>query len=937
MSRQIYHDTFSIETLAKIPTLLVDSSAIWDGFIFDNSLESNLLRLKESETKGLPELRPALLALDLNSVPLQDLSSPPSAPSESSSNEFFEVQEHLFDEEAEDKNDDDTTNIWALPEVFKRKRTSRLICWDNFLDEKHKEPQSGYLSEVSPRTFSIIVNRSATNSLKLVKSDVLLNAAFELSMGRSSGLFKWNEDKKAFEACWDDITAEGYSGSLLRNTISIFSSVGAETRKLVELFKDLDNRGHKMLPSTIALVSSVRSALLVIHKHLEDMRAQVLSLLQLNNIIDKVKTLILLLSKLCNSTKTSRSDQEVILCLMQESSIASTAHSELDAILQEIFTHVTCPALEKLSSEIGLSSTSASDQSADGMDDEVDYGNLWLSLLSAESSLLISQTRGSLQLLRQYAPQASIIQKSRSSASSSLPLQPVYSYLAICQQRKLASEYESALKLSILTPESDSPNTRTGLTLTQRLWRSEDSSTVFSDGPFKLNLDLFSSYTPDNMKERQTELEDVVTAYLKDAHVEGTAPFQFQLDHALSSSMGPALTVQHRLLSYSILQILFEEHDLIAHINLQRNFHLFGHPTFPQRLSIALFDSNQSSGEGKRLTGTSTGLRLQARDSWPPAGSELRLVLMGILSDSLANSKESLLENSISFAIRDMPLDELEKCREVNSVHALRFLRLQYKTPNHILESVLSPSILDKYDRAFQHLLLILRLHSVTQGLLRDNCSARGASGKNLPDQKLILEMHHIISTLADYCQNTAIGLCWQHFERVLRKVKAHIDKRDYDNTLQIVKSQDFLKMLHEQTLDDILHAMLLRKKQARGLQLLHEMFNLILQFAASKRSQADAGGTKARNYDDETTTRRYTRDFRTNVTGLIEFLRNERNQRPQQKVGKIEGFGIGSSGEENPIDHLLLKLDMFGYWSSDRRKGIFASQMPTMAFDQQF
>ena len=933
MSRQIYHDPFSTEKLAKIPSLLLNTSAVWDGFIFDNSLESNLLRLGESETKTLPELQPALLALDLNSVPLPNLSN---TPSEISSNEFFEVQEHLSDQEAQDDDDDETTDIWALPDVFKRRRARRLICWDNFLREKHEEPQSGQLSEVSPRVFSILVNRPATNTLKLVRSDVLLNATYELSMGRSSGLFKWNEDKDTFEACWDNITAVGYSRSLLRNTVSIISNVGTETRKLVELFKDLDDRGHNMLPSMIALISSARSALFAIHKHLEGKRPEVSSLLQLNNIIDKVKSLVYVLRKLCTSNKGHRSDQEVISCLMQEASIASVARSGMDAILQEIFTQVTRPSLQKLSSEIGLSSTSMDGRSADGVNNEVDSGNPWLSLLSAEASLLISQTRQSLQLLRQYAPQASIVQLRRTPASSSLTLRPVYSHLAICRQQQLASDYESVLKSSILAPERDSSITETAYTLPQAPSRSEGSSVVFSDCPFHLDLDLFSSRKSENVKNPETELEDAVTAYLKDSHTEGQAAFQLQLDQALVSSISSALAVQHRLLSYSILQILFEEHDLVAHINLQRSFHLFGHPTFSQRLSIALFDSNQNSGEGKRLTGTSTGLRLQARDKWPPAGSELRLVLMGILSESLSNSKERLLESCISFAVREMPLEELEKCRAVDSVHALNFLRLQYKTPNHILESVLSSSALDKYDRIFQHLLLLLRLLCVTEGLLRDNCSARGASEKDLSDHKLILQMHHFISAVVDYSQNTAINLCWRHFDDTLRKVRTHIVKRDYDNTLQIVRSQDFLKELHEQTLDDILHAMLLKQRQMRGLQLLHGMFNLILQFAASKRSQAEAGEIKTRR-DNEPTMRRYAHEFRTDVIELIQFLRNERNNRPHQKVGRIEGFGIGSCVEDNPIDHLLLKLDMFGYWSSERRRGIFASQMPSLAFDPQF
>ncbi|KAK5045982.1 hypothetical protein LTR84_008768 [Exophiala bonariae] len=909
MSRQNFHSPFS-ETLTEIPSLLIDSTGIWNGFIFDNSLESGFLRLKEPQVKDLPELRSNVLSLDFNNVPLPDLSIPPSSPSRSSQNEFFEVQEELGETD-----DEEITDIWALPEVFKKVRRNRLIFWDNFLDEKLDEPQSGYLSEVSPRVFTLIANRPATNSLKIVKDDVLLNAAFELVLGRSSGLFRWIAEENSFHTCWENIIAIGYSGTLLRNTIALFSIVGGDTRILVESFRDLDAKSHRVLPSRIALLSAARSALFAIHKHLEDLRTDVSSLLQVNRIVSRVKPLIQILTSCCTATKPWKSDHEVILSLTKETSAASMAHSGLTQILQEIFTQAATPALENLCCTIGLSSPLRNGHTLDWTDEE---DQSWRRLLSHESSLLVSQTQRSLQLLGQCSTQASVIRDRMNKAASTVTLRPIYAYTDVREQEKLVLEYENTMRPTILASTTNTPMTGSKLTGMGYSLESEDMPATHPQDPFHLDMDLFNSPARDEARRQKSHLEQHVISYLTKLGNEGSEPLQLPFDQALASSVAPMIAAQHRLLSYAVLQMLFDKHNLIAHIKIQRDFHLLGHPTFSQRLTTALFDPNQRSGEHNRSSGGSTGLRLQSRDAWPPAGSELRLVLMGILSDSLTSSKEGSLESTISFAIRDMPSDDLEKCRDVDSIHALNFLRLQYKAPNQILENVLSTSVLDKYDRIFQHLLLILRLHNVTEGLLRDNCKTKWASRKELTHQKLILEMHHFVMALADYCQNTAMTLCWQPFDVLLKNVKAYIDAKDYVRTLNAVRSQDYLNTLHEQTLDDTLRAMLLRNKQTKGLRLLHDLFGLILQVAAYRRTQTEASRT--RRNDDDITMKRYEHDFRRNMAELIDFLRSE-TQSPAQQTGTKVEFGIGSGAgvEENPIEHLLLRLDIFGYWSLKR------------------
>jgi hypothetical protein len=342
---------------------------------------------------------------------------------------------------------------------------------------------------------------------------------------------------------------------------------------------------------------------------------------------------------------------------------------------------------------------------------------------------------------------------------------------------------------------------------------------------------------------------------------------------------------------------------------------MLGNPFFSARLGTALFDSNEVSGEGQRKTGASTGLRLEARDSWPPAGSELRLVLMSILSDSF-NVQDRPLEDCMSFSIRDMPTEELEKCRDVDSIHALDFLRLQYTVPNEILEVIITPQVLDKYDRIFQHLLRTMRLQAVTQRLLRDRVCA---SANQRVNDKLIIEMHHFISTLADYVHNIAIELIWRKFETVLREAKRHIDGQNYEKTMRAVKGLHHLHALHDRSLNDILSALLLKQKQTATRLILEDIYGVILRFAAERRTALESAGGDERSgtFSGEDTTKRLRDDFHTKVVQFINALSSSSGSEAKHKSRRDRLEELDDAGEDvDLIECLLLRLDMSGYWA---------------------
>ena len=127
------------------------------------------------------------------------------------------------------------------------------------------------------------------------------------------------------------------------------------------------------------------------------------------------------------------------------------------------------------------------------------------------------------------------------------------------------------------------------------------------------------------------------------------------------------------------------------------------------------------------------------------------------------------LDESISFAIRDLSDDEMELCRHVDSIHALDFLKLHYKPANPVLENVLSSESLEKYDRIFRHILRVLRLKSVAQGLIRGTCM-RGNVEHHKADHKFRFEIQQFASVIADYCHNIAIDTSWVRHCEVLSR-----------------------------------------------------------------------------------------------------------------------------------------------------------------------
>lgn len=329
-------------------------------------------------------------------------------------------------------------------------------------------------------------------------------------------------------------------------------------------------------------------------------------------------------------------------------------------------------------------------------------------------------------------------------------------------------------------------------------------------------------------------------------------------------SMTPSLTVssllstQCRVFSYVTLHSILHVHDLRGHIHAHHAFSLFGSGLFTSRLASVLFSLDREPAERHRgiyRTKDTIGLRLggKSRKDWPPASSELRLVLMDVLSDCWIAEKQNFrrpgsqtsqittrgptfdttLPGELSFSIRTMPSGDISHILNPQSVHALDFLRLSGLL-SPAIEKVLTAQSQDRYDRCFAVLLRLLRVkfiicNQVPQDIrsLDEICKGEERRSntvvKSLAEGKLSIlrrtqhAAHHFISTISSHFMLIAINKPMSAFERYLDELATMVQSPVPDTSYGICKEPPSIADLaaeHERTTNAVAEGLFAGQRQ---------------------------------------------------------------------------------------------------------------------------
>ncbi|KAE9363635.1 hypothetical protein N431DRAFT_422540 [Stipitochalara longipes BDJ] len=856
---------------------------------------------------------------------------------------------------------------WELPEEIPVPSAS-YQSWDTFESEKFKELHTPYITEAGPSTFDTAF-AAKENFLRIGSSDHVVvdvkaysSSVLALGLGRSSVFFTWDEVKQSFVPAVAKLRISGYSGESLNGLLTTFFDCGNITRNL-QAFVEKTYLGSTS-PGRIALADAVSTLLATIQSRLSVSASTHQSILQLQSLFHPAHSILTCFQRIVVNVSATRSDESMLSTIFEEIQLLEHRTDSLREILLEILSRVSQPWLEftgewlGLQREAGLPLTKEGNgksfvkvENKDWIDDQglelqepdyfLDYDRV-PAFIQPEDARAMFEVGRSLRFLRAHHADHPLARADLIASVNPPTLQWKFSWQDIVQIEAKALQYEKDLTNALL--QFSEGSLATSATAGSKP-RNHNSVLDFFGKPVEdmqahvlasinmLNEPLNESKSPDKLS---LGLNSYLTA--RDRHQgDDDSVFAPPISLVPILSFNPIIGAQARIVNGTCMRMFFNSHKLREHLSVQRSFHLMGNGVFSSRLSHALFDPELESAErhrGVARSGGIMGLRLGGRDTWPPASSELRLALMGVLTDSYTSTEplnkshagtyldNTSLPGDLSFAVRDMSQEEIETCMDPDSVEALDFLRLSYKPPPP-LEAVITPMILFKYDQIFKLLLRVIRMLYVVSAFFRGATNQSSLWQDDSVAQRFRIEAHHFVASVCGYFFDTGIEATWRIFERKLDQVEKRISIEDDNITLGQNEGLDKLRDYHERVLDRIMFALLLRKRQQPVLKLLNEIFALILQF--SKHSPGIVVGMQSKSTDNDEVKEIYVkfqkkiRVFITVCRGLSEKKGYGEKRTLDARTSKQEGLFDGDDlPEENTVAHLLVRLEMSNYYSRD-------------------
>ncbi|PQE31230.1 Spc97 Spc98 family protein [Rutstroemia sp. NJR-2017a WRK4] len=849
------------------------------------------------------------------------------------------------------KEEVDDYDIW-IKESENTLEPAKFQSWDAFTNPDFHEPETAYLTEAGPRVFDTALAavddflHVRNTQHVVVDSKVFNNSVLALGLGRNSIFFDWNNEKSSFSPTLDMFRISGHTAQTLHEFLIPFYGCG-NTFRFLQQWIDNTYSSNKS-PGRIALAESVSTVLSTIQSHISGSVFSFESILQLQAIFQPVHSVLSCFKRVVSKVRAIKSDEEILSMLFEEVQLLEHRTDFLKDVILEILSRVSRPWLEFASGWLGLQrelgvplTKSGPGKSFVKVDDKewIDEAGLELnepdfvldfemvpSFMSLDDAQAMFEVGRSLRFLRTHHASHPLSRIEVVESARPPMLQWHYSWQDILDVEAKALRYEKDLTAALRAySESDLSSQPPGDSLEHDLFQLE----IFGKPESEMESHVLASIDVLNSTPQGQSPSEKLAKLLHDA----LSTYSVAQDDALAFSppislapllsFNPVISAQARIVNTTCMRLFFESHNLRDHLLLQKDFQLLGNGVFSSRLSHALFDPELETAERQRgvaRTGGVMGLRLGGRDTWPPASSELRLALMGVLTESYNSQQISQhsrvggylerhgsLPGDLSFAVRDMSEDEILKCMDPNSIEALDFLRLSYKAPAP-LETIITPIILYKYDQLFKLLLRTLRMLYVVTALFRSYTTRTSHSKTIDPStQKFRLEAHHFISTLCSYFFHTGIESTWQIFERKLDEVELRLKNQDV--LLNQNEGLDKLREYHERVLDRIMFALLLRKRQKPVMKLLEEIFTLILQFS----KVSSAGGDEIKDIYGKF--RKKVGVFITVCRGLSE----KKGYGEREPGGRIVGagglFDGGDLVEENTIGQLVLRLEMSGYY----------------------
>ncbi|CAO3618861.1 unnamed protein product [Mucor fragilis] len=271
------------------------------------------------------------------------------------------------------------------------------------------------------------------------------------------------------------------------------------------------------------------------------------------------------------------------------------------------------------------------------------------------------------------------------------------------------------------------------------------------------------------------------------------------------------------LLNESFMISFLNQFQLQWHLSLLYRYFLFGNGTFVNGLKATFF--------------AKIGLNHMG-DCWPPKIFNLNLALQGLLLENSQHEYDDL----ITFFVRKTTADS--PWSHPHAVEALNFLQLHYDA-TYPLNMVITPAILDKYNRIFTFLIQLLRVATVIKRCFEPlrNMQWYKASTRDAIC-RYRFHMDQFASALQSYIHDTAIEGTWSSFMQHVQAMQSQHTSSNSNSSssndyVSVIMEPHSFRDYHEHVLDRILFQCFLKQSQTRIFKVLRPVLQDIVFFSA--------------------------------------------------------------------------------------------------------
>lgn len=891
-------------------------------------------------------------------------------------------------EESISKDEEGDWNMWELA-AAEIVEAPKLLTWQAFEAQTEAPSQTCYISEAPLAAFDSAITQPDllgidNSDTTLVSTDLYATSLLSLGLGRTSIFFTYDETSKKFRSTLEIVRLSGFSAETIESVTKTFLECGNYTKEIEHFTEKVYKSGPNSTPARIALAESLSTALQTIQNYLTINPKDIKSILHLHAHFEPVQSLLCIFTDILRRIKQVKSDEEVLSIIFAFIQKQEHMTNGTYTILLSVLELVSRPFLEFVSEwsglqpEAGLPYLKAAPTKSwaksfvkaeervwiDDQGGEIHTPDFILdeakvpSFIPQEDVDIMFEAGRSLRFIREHHPEHPLAKKRIVAEAQAPKMQWEFAWQGIEGVERRAKDYERKLREALAqhpvsgtsTPQLSLQDTTAELEQLSLFGKSDADIESF------LVNSLFPTETQTFAAAEEDKLSTLITAQLSNSTTtqDNSSSFQPPLSLLPSLCLSPILRTQSRILNHTTLTLLFTSHNLREHFRIQRQFQLLGNGLFSTRLSHALFAPELETAQrlkGIARTGGTMGLRLGGgRKTWPPASSELRLSLMGVLTESYSPPSSSTaissrpasasssvakkkvtprkedveLPGDLSFGIRDLSEEEIEKCISPDSIEALDFLRLSYKPPSP-LQGVMSPAVLGMYDRIFRLLLRQMRMSYVVQSLWKQGRNQyqeekwkanRGRRTGRGVEERFRVEAHHFVSTVAGYLFDVGIDGPWRVFSKKFDEVEHLIETNQYER-FEENDGIEGLRAYHEKVLQGIMGGCLLRKRQRPVMGVLEEIWGCVLGFEVMMR-------TAGQEVEKERKVRELYEKFAKKVKVFLKVLRGM-----GEKIGsgkKNVGSGGGRKGlfdatelecdAGSEVRILVERLEMSGYYA---------------------